>query len=87
VTVAPLKRLKLLPLSWRNRSCSLGRDVLDQVLVECFLIGEGLRLADGAFGELDVATALGDDGAHEGGGVVLDLSISSRSSSIYFAER
>lgn len=50
-----------------------GSDVLDQVLVEGFLIGEGFRLADGAFGEFDVASALGDDGAHEGGGVVLEF--------------
>src|SRR5581483_9991711 len=46
---------------------------VDQFLVEGFLVGEALRLQDDAFGDLHIASALGGDGAHEGGGVVGDL--------------
>ena len=48
-------------------------DVVDQFLVERFLFGERLGFAYGAFGEFDVAAALGNDGTHQGGGVVLDF--------------
>ncbi len=50
-----------------------GGNVVDQMLRESFLIGEGLGLAHGAFGHFDIAAAPGDDGTHEGGRVVLDL--------------
>ena len=50
-----------------------GCDVVDQVLRQGFLVGEGFRFAHGAFGELDVAAAPGNDRAHQSGGIVLDL--------------
>ncbi len=50
-----------------------GGDVVDQVLRKGFLVGEGLGFAHGAFGELDVAAAPGNDRTHQGGGIVLDL--------------
>jgi hypothetical protein len=40
-------------------------------LVERLLLGKGFGLAHGALGQFDVASALGDDGAHQGRGVVL----------------
>src|SRR5581483_7639067 len=51
----------------------VGRDDVDQFLVEGFLVGEALRLQNDAFGDLHIASSLGGDGAHEGGGVVGDL--------------
>ncbi len=50
-----------------------GGDHVNQVVLERFLVGEGLGLAHGALGDLDVAAALGDHRAHEGGGIVLDF--------------
>ena len=50
-----------------------GGDVVDQVLRQGFLVGEGFRFAHGAFGERDIAAAPGNDRAHQSGGIVLNL--------------
>ncbi len=50
-------------------------NVVDEMAGERFLLGEGLRLAHGALGTFDVASALGCEGAHEGGSVILDFAI------------
>ena len=51
----------------------VGRDRVDQVQLQRLGFAEGLRVADGVFGVLGVASADLDIGAQEGGGVVLDL--------------
>jgi hypothetical protein len=43
------------------------------MIVERFLVGERLTLADGLLGERAIAPALGHDAAQRGGRVVLDL--------------
>ena len=50
-----------------------GRHVVNQLLGERFLVGKGLRLAHRALGHFDIASALGDHGAHQRGGVILHL--------------
>ncbi len=52
-----------------------GGHVVDQVLRESFLLGEGFGFEHRAFGDFDVAAAPGGDGAHEGGGIVLDFAL------------
>ena len=50
-------------------------NVVDEMAGERFLLGERLGFAHGALGTFDVASALGCEGAHEGGSVVLDFAI------------
>ena len=57
----------------REQRLFVGRDQIDQMLVERLAFGEGLALAHGGFGNLAVAPAFGADAAHVGGGVVLHL--------------
>ena len=75
VTSWPLKRLKLLPVDLAEEIVLAGGHVVDQVLRQRFLFGEGLGFEHGAFGDLDVAAAPGGDRAHEGGGIILDFAL------------
>ena len=51
----------------------VGRDEVDEVELEGFLLAVGFGVADGVFGGGDVAAATLGVGAEEGGGVVFDF--------------
>ena len=63
------------PLSLTEQIVLIFGDDVDQVLLQCFLIGPRLRLAHRALGQLHVAAARPDERAHEGGGVVFHLGL------------
>ncbi len=50
-----------------------GSDVVDEMLRQRFLLGERLGLANCALCDLDIATALGGDRAHQSGSVIFQL--------------
>src|SRR6185369_7097911 len=51
----------------------VGSGEVDEVELESLVVAVGLRVADGVFGGLLVASAACGVGAEEGGGVVFDL--------------
>ena len=57
-TVVPSKRMSVRPSIARSSDGDVGRDDVDQLLRQRFLLGERLRLAHGALRDGDVASAL-----------------------------
>ena len=51
----------------------IAGDDIDQVLLQCFLIGPRFRFAHSTFGQLDVAAARSHEGTHEGSRIVFHL--------------
>ena len=52
-----------------------GGHIVDEMLRERFLIGEGLGFEYGAYGNFNVAASSGDDRAHESGGIILNFAL------------
>ena len=68
-----VEALETLALHLAEKIVLAGGYVVDEMLREGFLLGEGFGFADGTFGDLNIASAPGNDGAHQGRGIVLDL--------------
>ena len=69
----PSKRVTSRPSSCGEQIALVGRDQLDQVLVERLALGERLAFAHGLLGQRAVAAALACDAAQIGGRIVLHL--------------
>ena len=70
---ASIKTFNCFVIELLQQISGILRHIIDQVLLERFLIGKRLRLTHGTLGNFHVSAALSHEGTHEGGRIVFQL--------------